>query len=389
MQKKPSLRKQHRLIALILALICLFGSIAAASAEFISPTTGLTIPGEPTSPMMVVISYTEGTTTVDGWEIRAPGVGKRQTWGGLQADIVFEMQLAQNGATRLIFLYHDALVRGEQIYAGPVRSVRDVHVKLATAWNAGLVCRASHPYSAPALDGYRGQLFDMSRYDHQDYLIRVEGRKIPDNTSANVTAIHGLMQGALPAPSMWQFGDLSEPAATETPAVNMQDMADETTDAQETDDPWSMWEWPVPTETEAPPEDPLDLRQGILVWWEKEDGTRRMTHFLYSPFTEKYFWYVHNAPMKSWTDHTFTQEETMTFDNLIILRAKYSYPDTPALALVAMEENDMGEAGIWTKGEYQQGFWKIKDGRLLLVNEADEPMVLSPGKSYVAILPQE
>lgn len=61
------------------AALLLFGS---ASAQTISPTTGLPIDGEPVAPMLVVISNTEANVAYNGHTAKAQGVGKRQAWGG-------------------------------------------------------------------------------------------------------------------------------------------------------------------------------------------------------------------------------------------------------------------------------------------------------------------
>ena len=56
--------------------------MTTASAEIISPTTGRPLDGEPTAPMLAVISHAEGSTKVNGKTVKAAGVGKRQAWGG-------------------------------------------------------------------------------------------------------------------------------------------------------------------------------------------------------------------------------------------------------------------------------------------------------------------
>jgi hypothetical protein len=88
--------------------------------------------------------------------------------------------------------------------------VRDAHVKLAFFWRAGLICRAAHPYSAPGLDGWAGQMFDLAHQDRQDLFNYAEGRKGHDKMNADVNAVHRLTEGAASAPQMWSFGTEAE-----------------------------------------------------------------------------------------------------------------------------------------------------------------------------------
>lgn len=335
--------KMRRTLAILL-LLCLF--ITYATAENISPTTGLPIPGEATTPVVTVISYGLGKGKVGRKTIEAPGLGKQQNWGGVQADIVFESLLFEKGNSRLVFLYHDALVRREAIYAGPIRSLRALHVTIADVWNAGLVCRAASPYAASALEKCNGNLFEHWNRALDSVLMQVNKKKMPDNISADVTAIYAMMENAPPTHAMWLFADWTNTAKIQN--VN---------------------------------EDEIVVPES-LTW----GGIGHTTSFTYDPATNQYNWFANGAPMKSWRDYTCTEEAAFLFENVVILYAEHSFP-TPLLPEIAMKEGWSGAAIVYNNGAVQNGRWLMQDGQLLLLNEKGENMMLTPGKTYVAIQP--
>ena len=180
-----------RRILMMFLLLCLMGG---AGAENISPTTGMPLKTEPGMPVLVSIGY--HVNKEEGK--KAAGVGKGQSWGAHQADIVYESLLHRNGSTRLAFLFHDALVNGEKVEAGPVRSVRTSHVILAQEWNAALVYGAGVGGNAHAALGLRelqspNCALGESRWHKYGRRIQPqEGRraKAPDNLSADVSGIY-------------------------------------------------------------------------------------------------------------------------------------------------------------------------------------------------------
>lgn len=355
MERNASQSGCSRMITLVMALLilpaCLPVSNACAQTQLLSPTTGLPLTGQPTAPVMAVISYVEANTRLEGKKVSAPGVENCQPWGGSDADMVFETRLFQNGATRLVYLYHDALAEGRTVNAGPVRSVRDAHVKLASFWRAGLISRASHPYSAPGLDGWAGQLFDMAHPRRQEFFTYAEGRKGHDKMSVDVNAVHSLMDRSTSASGMWFFGTAEQLAA----------LAAEGT-------PDSYFE------------------EGIRIGWGEKGHT---TVFRYEGSTGKYSWYANNVPMKNWRDVNFTEEAPMVFDNVVILHTAHSYPQSPLLPVVDIGEGRTGDAAVYTCGTVQHGCWIVRDGQLLLETTGGEALLLSPGKTYVALVPEE
>ena len=72
-----------------------------------------------------------------------PGAGKVALWGLQQADIVYESLLYRDeqknaASTRLTLLFSDALIRGEAVECGPVRSLRDASASLREEWQGAL-----------------------------------------------------------------------------------------------------------------------------------------------------------------------------------------------------------------------------------------------------------
>jgi hypothetical protein len=94
--------------------------------------------------------------------------------------------------------------------------------------------------------------------------------------------------------------------------------------------------------------------------------------------------------MKNWRDAAFTEEAPMVFDNVVILYVDHTFPDSDLLPVADnLVEGGTGDALVCTRGMAQYGFWRVKDGRLLLETDGAEPMLLSPGRTYVAVAPAD
>ena len=153
--------------------------LSCAHAEEISPTTGRMIAGAPAAPVIVSVSN-----------------GRETPWGVEQTDIVYESLLYQKGQTRFAFLFHDALVNGEKVEAGPVRSPREVHAVLMKEWHAGLIANGSwrgNRAVAPGLEGNDGWFLNTYQGRGRECSGRVQGRKAPDNMNVDVTAVHRVL----------------------------------------------------------------------------------------------------------------------------------------------------------------------------------------------------
>ena len=115
----------------------LIGHALPACAQ-VSPTTGCEVPPGRFLPVLVSLGHETGIARVNGKNVKAAGTGKVALWGAHQADIVYESLLYRDeqknaAATRLTLLFSDALLRGEKVTCGPVRSLRDASASLREA----------------------------------------------------------------------------------------------------------------------------------------------------------------------------------------------------------------------------------------------------------------
>ena len=329
-----------RLMGMLAALIVCFG---CACAENISPTTGLPLNSEPVAPMLAVISHTFGDTEVDGRKVSAAGVGKRQAWGGQQADIIYESLLYQEGCSRFAYLYHDALVNGERIEAGPLRSVRDLHIQLSELWQAGLIYGSGNTSTTPALEGLGERAMDTGMPQVRPHITTVR-RMAPDHRSADVTALHELLTNKTFTAAGFTF-------SKEAPAADL----------------------PAGTE--------LHLQWGgssTQVW---------TTHFVYEASRGQYLCYTGKAPLKNDHDTSFTEESQLCFENVIVQYATYSYPRSKMMPEVDLTAG--GKAMILRGGKRIEARWVNDKGRIRWVDEQGNDVPLTPGKTYIAVWPDD
>lgn len=320
----------------LLAAVLLAGS---ACAQSVSPTTGLTLDGEPTVPVIAVISHTFGETKADGKTVQAAGVGKRQAWGAQQADIIYESILYQEGSSRFAYLYHDALVRGEAVSAGPLRSVRDVHIDLSRMWNAGLIFSAGTDSSTPALPEVWARSFSRSKENSKPYIETVKGRKAPDCFSADVSGMH----------------------------------------AQLADQTWTASGFAF---TDDAPDEALKNGTALHLQWGKESKQTWTTHLTYDAERNQYLCYSGKAPLKNWHDSTCTQESQLAFDNVIVQYAAHSYPVSQMLPELDLTSG--GKAVILRGGKRMEAYWICQNGQTQWVDETGAVLPLSRGKTYIA-----
>ncbi len=322
------------------AALLLFGS---ASAQTISPTTGLPIDGEPVAPMLVVISNTEANVEYNGHTTKAQGVGKRQAWGGQLADIIYEAPLYRDDYTRLTYLFHDALVNGETVQAGPIRSVRSIHVQLTQAWSGGLIYGnglSGNMRGVPMLEEIQDVAFSDGEALTRELITPVLKVKAPDHRSADVNAVHALL-----------------------PDQQFKADALAFTDALQGDD--------LPAAT--------DFR---LNWGTEK---RFFSRFVYDGEQQTYQWYSNKVPRTNWTDATRTEEVALTFANVIVQHVPFSFPDNRLVA-----ETDLsggGRAQIAMGGRLVEAQWINRNGSIHYVDENGEDIPLMRGQTYIAIWP--
>lgn len=330
---------------IFVGLFCCLVLINAASAQIISPTTGLPIAGEPVAPMLVVITNTESNVEYNGHTTKAQGVGKRQAWGGQQADIIYEAPLYRDDYTRLTYLFHDALVNGDEVQAGPIRSVRGIHVQLTQAWSGGLIYGnglSGNMRGVPMLEEIQDVAFSDGEALTKELITPVLKVKVPDHRSADVNAVHALLPDR-------QF---KADALVFTDELQGEDLPEAT-----------------------------DFR---LKWGTEK---RFFSRFVYDDEKQTYQWYSNKVPRKNWTDSTRTEEAELTFANVIVQHVPFRYPVNRMVPETDLSAG--GRAEIALGGRLVEAQWINRDGSIHYVDENGNDIPLLRGKTYVAIWPDD
>lgn len=320
---------RKRSIALLAAALLV---IAGAGAESISPTTGLALPGEPVSPVLAPISHSERT----------------QPWGAQNADVIYESLLANNGATRMTYLFHDALVNGVQVEAGPVRSIRESHVALAREWQGTLLytgTTAGNRRAAPGVMELQSPFFSMQDSRVRAYGSRLQpqqGRrhKAPENLSVDVSGVFGLTREPFAARG-FRFGN-GESYQQHPPASEIR----------------------------------LD--------WGHADY---ICTYIYEETQNVYLRFNGKTPAMTWYGSMGEEQMQQAFQNVIIQFVEYEWLNGSAWLPLAQLEGE-GKAIVFTGGRVIEGSWK-NDGHTLFLDENGEEILLSPGHTYIAHFPLE
>ena len=318
---------RKRWIMLLISLLLFTG----AEAESISPTTGLPLRNAPVAPVLLSIGHS----------------GKDQPWGVQQADIVYESLLARNGSTRLTALFHDALVNGESVQAGPVRSIRQSHVALAKEWHGTLLyagTTAGNRRGAPGLMELQSPFFSMQDGRVRAYGSRLQpqpGRwhKAPNNLSVDVSGVFGL--GKIPFASRgFRFG----------------------------------------THTYASCPDAGEIR---LDW----GNDAYMCTYIYEETQDIYLRYHGKTPAMCWYGSSGTEQMQLGFANVIIQYTDYEWLDDGGW-LPDAQLLGHGKAMVFTRGKMVEGSWE-SDGHTVYLDEKGEEIFLAPGKTIIVHFPQE
>ena len=182
------------------ALLCalLAGAALPARAQ-VSPTTGCEVPPGRFLPVLVSVGHESGTVRADGKNVKAAGAGKVALWGVQQADIVYESLLYRNeqknaASTRLTLLFSDALLRGEKVTCGPVRSLRDASASLREEWQGALAFGSPMGSrrlgeAVERLKADSAAAFDLVDIQRGGLGGRLKGVKAPSNLSVDVSAL--------------------------------------------------------------------------------------------------------------------------------------------------------------------------------------------------------
>ena len=182
------------------ALLCalLAGAALPARAQ-VSPTTGCEVPPGRFLPVLVSVGHESGTVRAGGKNVKAAGAGKVALWGVQQADIVYESLLYRNeqknaASTRLTLLLSDALLRGEKVTCGPVRSLRDASASLREEWQGALAFGSPMGSrrlgeAVERLKADSAAAFDLVDIQCGGLGGRLKGVKAPSNLSVDVSAL--------------------------------------------------------------------------------------------------------------------------------------------------------------------------------------------------------
>lgn len=295
-----------------------------------SPTTGLPWTGV-YLPVLVQISNANGGLSTD------PG-GPLAPWGTEEADIIYETPLHKNGNTRQSFFYSDQYPEG----AGPIRSLRIVHVELREEWDALMVHQGQQEYPETNVLDYlrktgakkRGLVFDgnasspaWAKYFYND------SKNAPNHRGAKIA-------------EMIQF--IPE---DHTPLIRPYLFTDEAS-------------------------------EGLAATEIKVDNAEKdyQSSFTYDPATNTYARFVRDIPFVD----KYTENQ-LTFANVIIQRTKVSYRrrDAPEVMLIGS-----GNADIFMGGKYIAGYWMrtATDQRTVFMDENGNEIQLQRGKTYIDIV---
>lgn len=182
------------------ALLCalLAGAALPARAQ-VSRTTGCEVPPGRFLPVLVSVGHESGTVRAGGKNVKAAGAGKVALWGVQQADIVYESLLYRNeqknaASTRLTLLFSDALLRGEKVTCGPVRSLRDASASLREEWQGALAFGSPMGSrrlgeAVERLKADSAAAFDLVDIQRGGLGGRLKGVKAPSNLSVDVSAL--------------------------------------------------------------------------------------------------------------------------------------------------------------------------------------------------------
>ena len=321
-----------------------------------SPTTGLSWI-DFYLPMLAQYSNGVGTVKVDGATVKAAGIGHRAPWGGQYADIIYEGILYRTGATRMTFLFSDSFVEGEPTSFGPIRSARTGHVSLRQEWQAGIVFRGGPRREenniaemfAELGASESGVVFDLETSLTRGYSIRVKGLKNPENLSADIVGLRGLVPTSYsPEPHAFLFADLN------------------------------------------PYTDGYDFAYQINLDWGTETY---ISHFVYDEINNLYYRYSVDAPWVSRVSADNLDEEdaiVLTFSNLIVQRVEYTYTENSKI-MPNMQSVGKGNADIFIGGRYIPGYWvrESQDDPTVFYDDQGNEIQLSRGKTFIAHMPSD
>ena len=325
----------------------------------VSPTTGCEVPPGRFLPVLVSVGHGYGTARAEGKTVQAAGAGKVALWGVQQADIVYESLLYRDeqknaASTRLTLLFSDALLRGEKVRCGPVRSLRDASASLREEWQGVLA------FGSPMGSRHLGEAvkrlkadsaaaFDIVDIQRGDLGGRLKGVKAPSNLSVDVNAVQARVAvDSIAHP--FAFSEVSDAAAARgagAPAASL------------------TLDWG-------------DARYlARFVWDEAADGyVREVAGWPFACYPTE------EARMAG--DETAMVQPA--FANVIVQRVDYDVLGPVIQNPVLMGE---GTVDLFMGGQHVRGTWSrgAPQDRTVYRDEAGCEIALSPGKTWIALFP--
>lgn len=336
----------------------LIGHTFPACAQ-VSPTTGCEVPPGRFLPVLVSLGHETGIARVNGKNVKAAGAGKVALWGAQQADIVYESLLYRDeqknaAATRLTLLFSDALLRGEKVTCGPVRSLRDASASLREEWQGVLA------FGSPMGSRHLGEAvkrlkadsaaaFDIVDIQRGDLGGRLKGVKAPSNLSVDVNAVQARVAvDSIAHP--FAFSEVSDAAAARgagAPAASL-----------------------------------------TLDWGD----ARYLARFVWDEAADGYVREVAGWPFACYP----TEEARMAGDETAMVQPAFAnvivqWVDYDVLGPVIQNPVLMGEGTVdlFMGGQHVRGTWSrgAPQDRTVYRDEAGCEIALSPGKTWIALFP--
>ena len=352
-----------RPLAILLAvLLC----AAAPARAQVSPTTGAEVPSGRFLPVLVSVGHGYGNARTDGKNVQAAGAGKVALWGLQQADIVYESLLYRDeqknaASTRLTLLFSDALIRGEAVECGPVRSLRDASASLREEWQGALAFGSTMGagYLGDAVERLKADsaaAFDIVDIRRGGLGARLQGVKAPSNLSVEVNAV----QARVPADSIARpFAFLQESAGKVSSREAVSSLSD------------------------------VSAAASVSLDW---GDARYLARFLWNEEAGGYLREVAGWPFACYP----TARARMTGDEGAMVRPAFANVIVQWVAYDALSPTVQtpllvgeGAADLFVGGRHVQGTWSRAacDARTLYWGESGREVLLEPGKAWIALFP--
>ena len=352
--RKKGTSPMKRIFAVLMIFVLLMGSVACAEdmtlikgtlkntiklkksypdnpvIEGVSSTTGLPASGEAYTPLMVVLDNSEAA---------------HPHWGVSQADIIFQVPNAGEGATKLLALFADNYP--EQ--AGGVRSARTPMVPIAKSWDAAFAFAGGPELKSVNVDP-TSLMSKIGMYKAKKvynlmgaWAHRVDFVKRPHNSSCHVLDIHNdlMTNGATFEQRPFLFTD--EPR-TEGEDATYIEIAHRGDDKKTRPNPASQASYTYDAELGA---------------------------------------YIRSNSSGEYVDRDTM--EAVPFANVIVLRVKFKW--TSGYLYLNDHLKGSGVAEIFQNGKYVRGAWQrnTSDDRIVFIGPDGKELPMQRGKTFIVV----